>query len=138
MIRSLTTTETNSQEFLHLLWLATEVGDPELDRVIREELPQLTVLGTIEDNRVLAFIAFRTGEVATVIEYIAVAENAQRSGLGTAMVGAVRGLAPDRAVYAETDDDAVNFYRRTGFTVTAKDRPDSRWPHRQQYECVLN
>lgn len=34
-------------------------------------------------------------------------------------------------------DDAVEFYRRIGFTILRKDTSEPRWPERQRYECLL-
>ena len=136
MIRALTSHELATPEFAHLLWLAVEVGDDELARIMRDELPTLTLLGVIADERVVAFVAFNATTDPAVIEYIAVGEEAQGRGLGSALVTAVREAADGAAVYAQTDDDAVEFYRSIGFAITDGD-PDPRWPDRPRYDCVL-
>lgn len=58
----------------------------------------------------------------------------QRSS--AALVNAVRAAVGGAAIRAETDDDAVGFYRRLGFAITMRD-PDPRWPGRQRYDCLL-
>jgi ribosomal protein S18 acetylase RimI-like enzyme len=136
MIRTLRRDETAGPGFAHLMWLATEAGEQELGRILREELPGLSVIGVVEGNRVVAFAALDPGVDPTVIEYIAVEEASQGRGHGGALVDAARDAGSSRAVYAETDDDAVDFYRRLGFTVTGK-APDPRWPERQRYACLL-
>jgi ribosomal protein S18 acetylase RimI-like enzyme len=136
MIRVLTKDEIESAEFRHLLWLAVEVADIELDNIARDELPKLKILGVMEDERVVAFVAFDVDTDPLTIEYIAVEESARTRGYGTALVDAARSHAVGRAIYAQTDDDAVNFYRRIGFKVVDRE-PDSRWPERQRYDCVL-
>lgn len=137
MIRELTPEETSSTEFAHLLWLAVEVDNDELTRILHDDLTNLSVVGAIDEAHVIAFAAFNSAVDPVVIEYIAVDEREQNRGYGAALVDAIRKTAPGRAIYAETDDDAVEFYRRLGFTVNDKDAPDPRWPDRQRYECVL-
>jgi len=136
MIRALTIDEIASAEFRHLLWLAVEVDDAELDQIARDELPRLTIRGVAESGRVVAFVAFDADADPLTIEYIAVDEDAQGRGHGSALVEAVRDHAGGRVVYARTDDDAVDFYRRIGFVITDHE-PDPRWPDRPRYECVL-
>jgi ribosomal protein S18 acetylase RimI-like enzyme len=137
MIRELTADEIASVEFTHLLWLAVEVDNDELDRIKRDELGPLTIIGVVDNEIVVAFAAFEGVGDPVVVEYIAVDERAQRSGFGRALVGAIHEGTRGRSVYAETDDDAVDFYRRVGFTITAKTVTDPRWPERQRYDCLL-
>ncbi len=136
MIRALTSDETASPEFRHLLWLAVEVDDAQLNAIARDVLPKLTVHGVVKDDRVVAFVAFDAGTDPMAIEYIAVDEREQGRGHGTALIDAVRSHANGRSVYAQTDDDAVEFYRRAGFAVEPAE-PDPRWPDRQRYDCLL-
>lgn len=136
MVRELTNDEAASAEFRHLLWLAVEVEDAELDMIAGNELPSLTVLGVVDDGSVVAFVAFDSKADPLTIEYIAVAESTQGRGHGRALVEAVRSRAGESMVYAQTDDDAVGFYRRLGFAVTERDR-DPRWPERRRYDCLL-
>ncbi|WP_261163974.1 GNAT family N-acetyltransferase [Microbacterium sp. Marseille-Q6965] len=135
-IRPLGPAELRGDAFRHLLWLAAELDDDELSRIAREELPALTVLGAREEGRVVAFAAFDERTRPVTIEYIAVDEGAQSRGWGTALVHAVRERAGERGVRAETDDDAVGFYRRLGFEIVAAEA-DPRWPGRARYDCVL-
>lgn len=136
LIRPLNSAEVESDDFRHLLWLAAELEDRELDRIKMNELPQLILFGGIYRSQLSAFVAFDTDTDPVTIEYIAVDENAQGHGFGTALVREVQQHSLHRTLYAETDDDAVEFYRRLGFTVRAGEA-DPRWPTRQRYECWL-
>lgn len=136
LIRSLTSDEVESRDFRHLLWLATEHDDSELDRILGNELPQLILLGGMYRGRLAAFAAFDTDTDPVTIEYIAVDENARGHGFGTSLVGEIRQHSSRRPLYVETDDDAVDFYRRIGFATRAREA-DPRWPTRQRYECWL-
>lgn len=65
------------------------------------------------------------------IMHIAVAEATRRKGLGWAMVSALLENY-GKPIEAETDDDAVAFYRKCGFETTALQKYDVR-----RWECVL-
>lgn len=54
-------------------------------------------------------------------------------GLGSQLLNVVATSFPE--VYLETDDDAVDFYRKLGFVISPKER-DPRWPDRERYACV--
>lgn len=136
MIRELTPAEIATGEFRQLLWLAVEVDDRQLDRIIREELPELAIRGVVERDRVVAFIAFDAEADPLAIEYLAVDDELRGRGYGTALVEAARDHARGRAVYAQTDDEAVEFYRRIGFAIADRS-PDERWPERRRYDCLL-
>lgn len=119
-----------------LIRLATDADGERLRRIMLDELRHLSVLGITDEDRVVGFVAFDVDRDPAVIEYIAVAPDHQGHGHGKTLVHATRSAARDGAVYAETDDDAVDFYRRLGFAVVPRD-PDPRWPDRQRYACLL-
>ena len=48
---------------------------------------------------------------------IAVEESARRQGIGTFMIRQVMETCALQTVFAETDDDAVEFYRKNGFSA---------------------
>jgi len=127
-------TDFRHRDFRELLRLAGDFNDDALDRVIATELPGMSVLGHRTDGTLTGAAAFEPDSGS--LEYIAVASAAQGRGTGTALVRAVREQLPGRDVSARTDDDAVDFYRRLGFTVTAAPE-DPRWPGRRRYHCVL-
>ena len=122
--------------FRRLLFAATDYDDDRLQQVIDDELPGRTVIGTRDAGVVTGFAAFAPDPDTTVLEYIAAAEDRRGEGVGTALIAAVQRRNPGSAVLAETDDDAVDFYRAVGFLVRPGS-PDPRWPGRQRYECLL-
>lgn len=136
-IRALTPVEIASPGFSSLLRLAAELEQSALDRIVTEEMLRLTTLGVVAGDRILAFASFDESRDPVPIEYIAVHERAQGRGLGAALVAAVRRRSPARAVSAQTDDDAVGFYRRLGFDI-GSGAPDPRWPERARYDCLLS
>ena len=94
----------------------------------------LEVFGYLCNDALVGFVAFEYSDLQTTIEYIAVDDNAQRCGIGSALIEAVAMAANGGALYAQTDDDAVDFYRRLAFTVEIGSR-DIRWPHHTRYDC---
>ena len=90
----------------------------------------------LDDGRIVGLASYAAGGRHSVLRYLAVDSTYRGNGIGRRLVYAVRDRAPRVALIAETDEDAVAFYRRTSFAVTALPR-DPRWPHVQRYRCVL-
>lgn len=122
-----------SAEFAHLLWLASGYSTAQLDHTITHEISQMTTIGIFEDASPIAFASYFNEPTRAVIEYIAVLESHQGMGLGSQLLNVVATSFPE--VYLETDDDAVDFYRKLGFVISPKER-DPRWPDRERYACV--
>ncbi len=137
MIRALTRTELADAAFATLVRLAADVPDDELARILRRELPTLTVVGVVEGGRVVAFAAADLRAHPVLLDYIAVDGAAQGRGLGRSLIDHLRTIVGGRMIVAETDDDAVGFYRALGFAV-APTSADPRWPGRPRYRCTLD
>ena len=73
--------------------------------------------GWIEDDKTLGVCGVLVDSNKLEICHIAVAENARGKGIGKAMVRALDGKY-NTTIEAETDDDAVGFYRKCGFETT--------------------
>lgn len=122
-----------------LVWLAAELPDEAITAIITDELPGLTTLGLFgeqEPQELIGFVSFDASREPVEIEYIAVGAAAQHGGHGSRLIEAVRDHVGGATLYAQTDDDAVDFYRKRGFTITSA-APDPRWPERQRYDCAL-
>lgn len=137
MIRLLSPVEIMSPDVAHLLWLAAEVPQHEFETFARDRLARLSALGVFEQEQVVAIAAFDTSTVPVTLEYLACRESLQGQGIGSALVAWIRAAHPNRMLRAETDDDAVDFYRRLDFTIEIQGAPDPRWPDRQRYLCTL-
>lgn len=134
-VRALSRREQDTADFWRLLWYAVEVDQDALRRIHDVVLPALEVIGHV-DQVVRSFVAFRPEASRVVIEYIAVDEARRGAGLGTELLTAVADLHARRPLVAQTDDDAIGFYRALGFrNVLAP--TDPRWPERRRYDCVL-
>ncbi|MDR0883041.1 MAG: GNAT family N-acetyltransferase [Oscillospiraceae bacterium] len=74
--------------------------------------------GWVENGEIVGVCGFEVHADYVEILHIAVAENARRRGIGGKMVTALWEKYK-LTIEAETDDDAVDFYRKTGFETTA-------------------
>jgi GNAT superfamily N-acetyltransferase len=136
-VRDLTRPEIETRAFGHLLWLSVEVDDHSLREIRDTKLPKLAVVGAVEAGVVVGFAAYDQAASPLVVEYIATAELHRGTGLGATLIGELQRRHPRVAIFAQTDDDAIGFYRKVGFVDTPVSR-DARWPERQRYDCLLS
>lgn len=94
---------------------------------------KLNLYGWVENGEVLGVCGFEILGDKIEIDLIAVAENVQKSGVGGKILVALQSKY-HLPIVAETDDDAVGFYRKIGFTTTEFLHP--RW-NVTRYKCVL-
>lgn len=107
----LSNTDYAGPEFLDLLREAVGVNDQALQTTIATELPFLSVIGIREAGVVVAFAAFDSSRDQLVLEYIAVERRMRSAGYGRSLIQHIREQRPAKELFAETDDDAVEFYR---------------------------
>ena len=94
--------------------------------------PQVRICTAEEDGRLLGLLVLRRNETGADILGIAVDEACRHRGIGRTLIqAALDGGQPD-LLTAETDDDAVGFYEKCGFTaektvVTYPDGPAVRY-----------
>jgi len=136
VVESLSNVDFAGPEFLGLLREAVAVDDQALRATIATELPVLAVIGIREAGLVVAFAAFDSSRERLVLEYIAVEQHRRWSSYGRSLIQHIRQQHAAQELYAETDDDAVEFYRRLGFSISIAPT-DPRWPERQRYGCLL-
>jgi N-acetylglutamate synthase-like GNAT family acetyltransferase len=92
-----------------------------------------TFIGWQEGNEILACAGAETLDGGTIgIRSIAVSPMWRKRGLGRALVDALAERAGAVRVVAETDDDAVGFYRACGFAVSEAAPKFER----ARYRCV--
>jgi GrpB-like predicted nucleotidyltransferase (UPF0157 family)/predicted N-acetyltransferase YhbS len=106
-----------------LLASATGGDQHRVDEAIRRyrDDPNAELLVAISGNEAVGLIGYTVRAEAAEVEllHVATAAHARRSGVGRRLLAEVRRTAPaELPVVAETDDDAVFFYRAMGFTVT--------------------
>jgi len=89
----------------------------EFDRYRNDDTRQL--YGWVKKGEIVGVCGFEIHPDYVEILHIAVAENARQHGIGGKMVSALADKYHRLAIEAETDDDAVDFYRKTGFQTTS-------------------
>ena len=122
-----------SEQMLALLREAAGLPDAELRRILVEELAVMEVMGTGPLGAPTSMAAYVSQPYGVVLEYIAVAPGLRGDGIGRALVDALASVSG--RVVAETDNDAVGFYRALDFDVSPAPS-DPRWPGRRRYRCV--
>ena len=103
--------------------LTSSVYNPTKKRIQRriagyERDPHVLALAYMEEKVPVGILILREeGESTYEILDFAVLPFRRREGLGRQMLNACRRQLPMRMILAETDDDAVGFYRKYGFSI---------------------
>ena len=92
----------------------------------------LRFCGWVEGGTILGICGFEVHSDKLEIHLIAVDQALHKQGTGRAMIAALQ-TKYRLLIEAETDDDALGFYRRCGFETTRFTHP--QWGIR--YTCVL-
>lgn len=93
--------------------------------------PDMLFYGYQADDEILGVCGFEEHENRVEIYHIAVAESARQKGIGSEMITALQ-KKYGKPIEAETDDDAVVFYRKCGFETTAIQKYNVR-----RWVCML-
>lgn len=93
----------------------------------------IIVLGASMNNRFLGIIVLENnGDDELVILDIAILKSIQRQGIGRTLIEYVKETYQPKCITAETDDDAIDFYRKIGFEVKSL---GEKYPEIMRYEC---
>ena len=96
-------------------------GSPEgVEKTIQKYLldPKLYFYAWVEHDRILGICGYEIHDDKIEIHLIAVDEKARSRGVGGGMVTALQ-KEYNKDIEAETDNDAVGFYRKCGFRAHA-------------------
>lgn len=116
----------------------TAIAATKADSVIAEYQanPQQPILGAEHNGELVGLIGLRLeGGGTAVIRHIVVQPAWRGHGVGGAMIRAVCEQFALRRLAAETDRDAVDFYRRCGFEVESL---GELYHGTERFRCVLN
>ncbi|HET8794953.1 MAG TPA: GNAT family N-acetyltransferase [Arthrobacter sp.] len=134
-LRTLTALDMEDSRFFVLLREAAGQNDDQLRSLIADRLPAMGKTGIFEGGNLIAFAAYQDENDHIVLEYIAVDAAYRGRGYGSLLVQEILTAHAGTSLLAETDDDAVEFYRRLGFRITQR-ADDPRWPGIQRYRCL--
>lgn len=115
-----------------------EIRQKKTDQIISEfrENPQQPFLGVEWQGEIVGLIGLALGaDSSAVIRQIVVHRDRRRSGIGRGMIAAVSQRYRLRRIYAETDRDAVDFYRRCGFDIRSL---GEKYPGTERFWCTLS
>ena len=103
-----------------LLTFAVGEDADRIDQAVRRyrDDSSMTLLVAKTGNDVVAALGYTVTHDRVTVLHIATAPHVRRTGIATALLTELRRQTPPgRPVVAETDADAVGFYRSNGFTV---------------------
>jgi len=89
------------------------------------------LFGWVENGKILGICGFEVRADYVKILHISVVEHSRYHGIGSSMLAALQEKYK-LAIEAETDDDAVEFYRKIGFETTSIQKYNVR-----RWTCVL-
>ncbi|WP_258112134.1 GNAT family N-acetyltransferase [Alicyclobacillus sp. SP_1] len=104
-----------------------------LEQVYRQDDAELCVF--MDDaGSAVGMVGFKGKGASAEIFHIAVAENQRHSGIGRNMTDELLRLKNFTELTAETDHDAVEFYRRYGFEIQSL---GEKYPGVKRFQCRL-
>lgn len=125
------------REILGHLEYPIEIREAKTDEIVGEYVqhPEHAVLGTILEGELVGFIGLRfESRESAEIRHIVVRADLRGQGIGETLITAARRKYSLATVWAETDKDAVGFYRRCGFVV---DSLGEKYPGVERFRCTL-
>lgn len=80
----------------------------------------MCLLVAIADQHPVAILGYALTDAEAILLHIATALRVRGTGIGTNLLNTLRGLIPPGlSVVAESDAEAIGFYRSNGFRVTS-------------------
>ncbi|NGZ75566.1 GNAT family N-acetyltransferase [Saccharibacillus alkalitolerans] len=125
-------------EVAALLELAVFPDPEHVERAIRlyEEQEEVQLLAYVEEGETLGIIGYRpTGTGEITITHIAVEPESRGLGYGRGMMLELMVMEKPERVIAETDEEAVDFYRSIGFAVIGQGLSSSGL---ERFRCVYS
>ncbi|MGG2073912.1 GNAT family N-acetyltransferase [Lysinibacillus irui] len=126
--------KTIQPEVKTLLFYATKKVDSEYRLYI--ECPERVLYGYfIEENIVGCIGIAKIDQKQCELKHIAVSPAYRDKGIGREMVQYIRERYSFSSICAETDQDAVNFYKNIGFQITSL---GEKYPGVERFTCLMN
>ena len=105
-----------------------------VDSYEQDDANALQGLRDDEDGKLIGVIGYRRNPNGVLeIRHIAVSPDERGQGYGRAMVLEALAKTDPAAIVAETDEEAIDFYRNIGFTVESL---GERYPGVERFKCT--
>lgn len=115
------------------MWAGDEQVEEELQMYLQED--SLNLLGSFVNGELAGLAGLcRSGE-DILIRHFAVKAKWRNKGLGSGMIQEIARACRKGSLMAETDHEAVDFYKKAGFTVTSL---GDKYPGIERFQCVLS
>ncbi|MEH6945229.1 GNAT family N-acetyltransferase [Bacillus sp. JJ722] len=117
---------------IKLLSYATSVN--KVDKVYRNYIQSSNqqLFGLVKENNIVGCIGIELNAKICEIKHIAVAPEERSNGIGSRLIKFLFGKFSLTTIIAETDKDAVEFYRNLGFKVTSL---GEKYPMVERFLC---
>lgn len=97
---------------------------------------ELRILGYESEGRTVGFVGFGIdGEGVMTLRHIAVLPDSRGAGFGRGMILELLHQYEPSAIVAETDEDAVHFYRSIGFRIESL---GESYPGVERFRCLYD
>lgn len=111
------------------------IGNPSQDKVLEVyksyKRPNHEIIGAFIDDILVGCLGLRKASSIITIRHISVLEDFQKQGIGTLLLVEIKKRYKNYKIIAETDQESVDFYIRSGFTYHA-----FKQKHRKlKYKC---
>lgn len=117
-----------------LLTYATSDSKIEAEYELYKRFENRKLYGYKQNDKFIGCIGIEiTAENSCVIKQIAVSPFERRGGIGKRMIDFIMEKHALSMISAETDQDAINFYKRVGFTITSL---GEKYPGVERFWCV--
>ncbi|WP_042477770.1 GNAT family N-acetyltransferase [Bacillus ndiopicus] len=118
-----------------LLSFATSEENIEREYELYMESPVRALYGYYLEDEIVGCIGVEfLGHECCEIKHIAVAPNYREKGMGREMIDFIKDKYSLSVISAETDKDAVNFYKNCGFKIKSL---GEKHPGVERFECTL-
>ncbi|MCZ0730649.1 GNAT family N-acetyltransferase [Mycolicibacterium iranicum] len=108
---------------IELLAFAVGDGEERLNQAVqryREEPIGRLLVAVTEQQRPVGILGYLVTDAEATVLHVATAPNMRGTGVGTSLLMGLQRLVPaGLSIVAETDSEAVSFYRSNGFSVTS-------------------
>ncbi|WP_161497064.1 GNAT family N-acetyltransferase [Pradoshia eiseniae] len=96
------------------------------------QIPNRKLFGCQKDSQLIGCIGGEQNSDTFIIRHIAVTQEKRGCGVGSSMIQFILNDPSIKTVIAETDKEAVSFYRKFGFHITSL---GEKYPGVERFAC---